>query len=83
MPHAAALMEMTPREVELELTAFAAREKARRLETWLLGRYVAIAVHDPSRYPPPPFGISPASMTDDEMKQRLLAMRGKDEHNDP
>ena len=83
MPHAAALMEMTPREVELELTAFAAREKAKRLETWLLGRYVALAVHDPARYPPPPAALPSAAMTDDEMKQRLLAMRGKDEHNDP
>lgn len=83
MPDAFALPYRTPRELELELKAFAAREKKERLETWLLGRYIAIAVHDPAHYPLPPADLSPADMTDEEMKQRLLAMRGKEEHNDP
>ena len=82
MPGTDAFLRKTPRELGLLLRAFAAREKKRQTEAWLLGRYMAFAVHDLAHYPPPPFAPSPA-MTDEEMKQRLLAMRGKETHNDP
>lgn len=47
---------------------------------WLLGQYMALAMHAPGRLPPLPPGLEArAPMTDDEMKRRLLAWRGKDE----
>ena len=81
MPNAASFFGKTPREIRMELTAFAAREQNRRLENWLLGKYIAFAVHDPAHYPLPPATPNKgADMSDEEMKQRLLAMRGKDEN---
>lgn len=44
-----------------------------------MGQYAALAVHAPSRLPPAPSSLPPPEpMTDDEMKQRLLAWRGKE-----
>lgn len=74
------LAELTPREIELELSALAAR---RRLEleradaaAWLTGRYVLTAVHAPRRYPARPGGVAVRhrNMTDADMKKVFAAM---------
>lgn len=73
-PGAGALFGMTPAEIEWELTAFAAR---RRLEmerlddlAWLAGRYVAIGVNAPKKYPRRPDGVKRAArdMEAEDMK---------------
>lgn len=80
MAEAAIFFTLTPREILLRLTAFRRARLRRQEELWLLGQYVALAVHAPAHLPPlpPGFGES-APMTDDEMKRRLLGWRGKDE----
>ncbi len=74
------LWRLTPAEIELELRAFAARER-RRIErmdegAWLAGRYAAIAWHAPRRYPSRPDGVlhPRAPMTDAEMKRVALGL---------
>lgn len=45
---------------------------------WLAGRYVALAILNPKRYPKRPDGLSPVPMGDGEMKavfERMAAMR--------
>ena len=49
------------------------------LDRWLLTRLIALAIHAPDRLPPPPSPVNRRPMTADEMKQRLLAWRGKDD----
>lgn len=72
------LWRMTPREIEWELDAFAARERRRvaRMDelAWLAGRYAAVAWHAPRRYPRRPDAVAHprAPMTDAEMKRALL-----------
>ena len=60
-PGAGRLFSMTPAEVEWELTAFAARKRAEmeRLDdlAWLAGRYAAIGVNAPKKYPRRPDGV--------------------------
>lgn len=72
------VLSYTPREISLFLQAHQARERKRQQQLWLLSRYVALAVHAPEKLPPPPADLLP-DMTDEEMKQRLLAWRGKEE----
>lgn len=73
----AALFAMTPREIHLLLTARQAAITRENQRLLLLARYVALAVHDPARLPDLP--APPLSdMTDEEMKQRLLAWRRKE-----
>lgn len=81
-PDPAGLLSLTPREIEWALKAQAARER-RRMESldaaaWLAGRYAALAILDPRRYPKRPDGLSPAPMRDGEMKavfERMAARR--------
>ena len=85
------LFGMTPVEAELELTAFAARQRQtlERLDeaAWLAGRYAAIGWHAPKRYPRRPEGVERrrAEMSDAEMKDALLgfARRRADSHDRP
>ena len=72
--NANALSRLTPREAVRAFRAFEA-EKRRELEladalAWLIGRYVAIALNAPERYPSRPDGICnpPREMTEAEMK---------------
>lgn len=74
------LFDLTPMEVEWEISAFAAR---RRLElermdelAWLVGRYAAIGVNAPRRYPKRPDGVvrRTAPMNDEAMKQVFLRL---------
>lgn len=74
------LTEHTPREIRLELEAFA-RERRREAEladliAWRTGRYVLCALHAPRRYPRRPdlFGHRKQNMTDEEMKRVFAAM---------
>lgn len=69
------LFDLTPVEIEWKLAAFAACEQ-RRLErmdeaAWLVGRYVAIGLNAPRRYPRRPDAVKrrPRTMSDDEMKR--------------
>ena len=69
----------TPREISLVLVAHRARTERAAEERWIAGRYMALAVHAPERLPAHPAPrLSGREMTDDEMKQRLAAWRGKD-----
>lgn len=74
------LFRLTPAEIEWELTAFAARRRLQmeRLDdlAWLTGRYAAIGVNAPKRYPHKPDGVvrRPAEMDDEAMKQVFLRM---------
>lgn len=84
------LFDLTPMEVEWEISAFAAR---RRMElermdelAWLVGRYAAIGVNAPRRYPKRPDGVvrQAAPMDDEAMKQvflRLAQRVGEREQN--
>ena len=80
---------MTPIEAELELTAFAARQRQalERMDevAWLAGRYAAIGWHAPKRYPRRPEGVKRrrARMSDAEMKDALLGFvrRRADSHD--
>lgn len=76
----AGLYDMTPVQIELTLTALAARER-RRMErmdeaAWLIGRYAAIGINAPGRYPRRPDVVRrlPESMSADEMKQALVSL---------
>lgn len=68
---------MTPREISLLLSAHYAVLAQRRLDRWALAKLTALSLHAPDRLPPPP-EMPLEDMTDDEMKRRLLAWRGKD-----
>lgn len=71
---------MTPREIRLLFQSYEARERRRQEDFSLLGRYVALAVHAPSRLPPLPPPSAPSSpMPDEEIKRRLMQIAGKDE----
>ena len=70
---------MTPREIHLLLSACHAQMTRAQLERHFLIRSLALAYHAPERLPPPPIvSPPPEDMTDDEIKQRLLAWRGKE-----
>ena len=60
-PGAGRLFELTPAEIVWELTAFAARQQAamERLDdlAWLTGRYAAIGVNAPRKFPRRPDGV--------------------------
>ena len=70
-------------EAEWELLAFAARRRAEmeRLDdlAWLAGRYVAIGVNAPRKYPRRPDGVKRAAceMGAEEMKGVFVAMAGR------
>ena len=79
-PGAGRLFSLTPEEIEWELTAFAARQRVEmeRLDdlAWLTGRYAAIGVNAPRKYPRRPDGVRrrTKTMTADEMKRVFMAM---------
>ena len=71
-------LDLTPKELALFFAAHRARREQKAQQLLLLARYAALAVHAPDRLPPPPSPDPHRPMTADEMKQRLLAWRGKD-----
>ena len=82
-PNPQNLMRLTPREMEWALEAFAA-EKRRELEladaaAWFAGRYVALALNAPGRYPSAPDGViqDSAEMTDAEMRRAFERLSKK------
>lgn len=80
MENAGRLMHMSPREIEREFTALAARRQhaAEQMDllAWLTGRYVLAAVHAPRRYPTRPDGVAhrPREMAQEDMKKLFMAM---------
>lgn len=68
----------TPREISLILSSHRARSYAQESRLIALSRLTALALHAPDHLPPPPAAPFAGDMTADEMKQRLLAWRGKD-----
>lgn len=82
-PGAGRLFSLTPAEIEWELTAFAARQRreAERLDdlAWLTGRYAAIGVNAPGKYPRRPDGVrrQPKEMPPEEMKRVFLGLSGR------
>ena len=87
-PGAGRLGALTPAEIEWEMTAFAAR---RRLEmeriddlAWLTGRYAAIGVNAPRKYPRRPDGVRRRmdEMPPEAMKAVFVNMaEGKERYN--
>ena len=80
MPRAWALEDLTPRQMELEMRAHAARLQRENeqldLLAWLVGRYVFTALHAPRRYPRRPNALlrPRRSMDDDEIKRAFMAL---------
>ncbi|MBQ4639351.1 MAG: hypothetical protein IJB69_02410 [Clostridia bacterium] len=72
--------DMTPYEISLRLRAFAASRHCRVQEMYAGAHLAALAFHAPRQLPAMPSSAPSASMTPDEMKQRLLSGRRKDEH---
>lgn len=71
---------MTPVEIGWALEAFAARER-RAMEradalAWLVGRYVAVGLNAPRRYPRKPDGVKQKvrEMSPEEMKKVLAGL---------
>jgi hypothetical protein len=88
MKGAGRLIHLTPREIDREVRAFAAR-RARDAENlaahaWLVGKYVALGVNAPARYParPPKLHARARTMTAAEMKRALLSAAGRGDDND-
>ena len=70
---------MTPRQIHLLLSAHISQMARAQMERHFLVRSMALAIHAPERLPPPPTPSIPLEdMTDDQIKQRLLAWRGKE-----
>ena len=79
-PGAARLWTISPAEVELELSAFAAR-RARRAEeldaaAWAAARYAAVGLLAPRRFPRRPELSRPAEMSSAEMKAVFAGLSG-------
>ncbi|HIS02417.1 MAG TPA: hypothetical protein IAA75_00785 [Candidatus Pullichristensenella avicola] len=84
---AADLFARTPREIEWEIGAFSAQQ-ARRAEeltclAWLTGRYAALGVHAPRRYPAAPPAARKRAAGPEAMKQAFAAMAERRNENDP
>ena len=79
-PDAGALFRMTPTEIGWALSAFAARRQAEmeRLDdlAWLAGRYAAIGVNAPKKYPRRPDGVKRVvrPMGAEEMKRVFVGL---------
>ena len=85
--HPERLFHQTPKEMEWTFASFSA-QKRRELEladiaAWLTGRYVALALLAPNRYPERPNGVLTAdaesAMTDLEIQQAFQSIFGKGE----
>ena len=80
------LFACTPREIEWEVRALATRQ-ARRAEeisclAWLTGRYVALGVHAPRRYPAAPPAARERATSPAAMKQVFAALAKGRIHSD-
>ena len=79
-PGAPGFYGMTPEEIGLEMSAFAAREQRKweRLDAaaWLAARYAVIGLHAPKRFPRRPEGVKrkEKAMSDAAMKGVFQAM---------
>lgn len=77
----------TPREIEWEIRAFAAKKiavtDALSALAWLMGGYVTLGVHAPGRYPKTmPGRVTHGTMTDEAMKQVFLSLAGRRKNDD-
>ena len=83
MHRAGDLLYRTPREIELEFRALAARRQRRMQEmdagAWLAGRYVLFALHAPRRYPRRPDGVHAPrrAMNDEQIKGVFMQLAEK------
>lgn len=71
--------DMTPMEVSLCLSAHVGRENRMLEKIHLQAALSALSFHAPSRLPSFSSPLPEENMTADEMKQRLLSWRRKDE----
>lgn len=84
------LLSLSPREIELEFRALAARRQRDAemadLQAWLIGRYVLLALHAPRRFPRRPDAVARKTevMADADMKRVFSAMaaRREEDHGD-
>lgn len=87
MADAGRLMHMTPREIEREFCALAARRQreAEQMDmlAWMIGRYVLSATHAPRRYPRQPDIVArrPREMAQEDMKRVFAAMAERRDGN--
>lgn len=69
---------LTPRQIECRLLAFAARRRHQAERdgclAWLTGRYVALGVHAPRRYPAAPPRFARRAADAREMKDLFLSL---------
>ncbi len=79
MEEAWALTSLTPRQAYLRIRCHQARRFQAQRDAHFLARLTALALRAPDRLPPPPPPPLTAQMSADEIKQRLLAWRGKDD----
>lgn len=90
MQHPGEILHFSPREIETEFRALAARRQRETeqldLLAWLTGRYVLMAMHVPRRYPHRPDGVlhKKEAMAAADMKRVFAAMaaRREEEHGD-
>lgn len=86
-PGAWKLTALSPREIQLEIDAFCARQRreteAVDFQAWLTGRYVLCALHAPRRYPRRPDGMVHRmhGMTDAQMKGVFAALAAERREN--
>ena len=73
------LASLTPRQAYLRIQCHQARRFQAQRDAHLLARLTALALRAPDRLPPPPPPPLAPGMSAEEIKQRLLAWRGKDD----
>ena len=84
------LLQLTPREIEMEFAAIAAHRQQLAeqadLAAWLTGRYVLLAMHAPKKFPRSPDGVrrKAEQMSPAQIKQvfkDIAAKRGETDGN--
>ena len=73
------LTSLTPRQAYLRILCHQARCFQAQRDAHFLARLTALALRAPDRLPSPPPPPLTDEMSADEIKQRLLAWRGKDD----
>ena len=73
------LISLTPRQAYLRILCHQAKRNQQQRDLHFLARLTALSVHAPDRLPSPPPPPLAGEMTGEEIKQRLLAWRGKDD----
>ncbi len=79
IPDTHLFFDMTPGEIALHISAFAAAKQQQLSELHMLSQLVALAVHAPRQLPSGPPAAPLRAMSPEEMKLHLLAFGRKEE----